>query len=215
MKKLILITYITLTCWIHGCTQPRADNDHETATVKAVGGPCEGCEAVFEYGSKKLSWIDTLPDYTEDGPKMEISGTIYQRDGKTPAANVILYVYHTNQRGHYPTKGDEQGWAKRHGYIRGWIKTDASGKYKFYTLKPAAYPGRKDPAHIHATLKEPTVNEYWIDEYLFEDDPRLTQEERGAQKKRGGAGILKLTKNSNGILMAQRDIILGLNIPDY
>lgn len=215
MKKLTLVAFIVLTCWIHGCTQPHSANDQEASTSKTVGGRCEDCKAVFEYGSKKLSWTDTLPDYQEDGPKMEISGTIYQRDGKTPAPDVILYVYHTNQRGHYPTKGDETGWAKRHGYIRGWIKTDASGKYKFYTLKPAAYPGRKDPAHIHATVKEPTVNEYWIDEYLFEDDPKLTKEERAAQKKRGGSGVLKLTKDPNGILVAQRDIILGLNIPDY
>jgi len=215
MKKLILVVFITLTCWIHGCTQPHASNDQEGSTSKTVGGPCEDCKAVFEYGSKKLSWTDTLPDYQEDGPKMEISGTIYQQDGKTPASDVILYVYHTDQHGHYPTKGDETGWSKRHGYIRGWIKTDANGKYKFYTLKPGAYPGGKNPAHIHATLKEPTINEYWIDEYLFDDDPILTKEERAAQKKRGGAGVLKLTKRADGILVAQRDIILGLNIPDY
>ena len=214
MKKYILIVCITLMCWTSACTQPSSDKDSEI-TTRAVGGPCEDCKAVFEYGSKALSEEVTLPDYLEDGPRMEISGTIYQRDGKTPAAGVILYVYHTNQQGEYPTKGNEKGWAKRHGYIRGWIKTDATGNYKFYTLKPAAYPGRKDPAHIHATIKEPGVSEYWIDEYLFDDDPLLTPEVRRSEKNRGGSGILKLTKNSKGVLVAQRDIILGLNIPEY
>lgn len=104
-----------LTIWIHGCAQPHADN---STNVKIVGGPCEDCKAIFEYGSKKLGSTDRLPDYQVDGPKMEVSGTIYQRDGKTPAADVILYVYHTNQRGIYPTNGDETGWGKRHGYIR-------------------------------------------------------------------------------------------------
>ena len=146
---------------------------------------------------------------------MEVSGTIYQRDGKTPASGVILYIYHTNQEGIYPTKGNEIGWDKRHGYIRGWIKTDANGKYKFYTLRPGAYPGRENPEHIHATIKEPNVSSYWIDEYLFDDDPILTKKEREAQQKRGGNGIIKLTKDSKGILIAHRDIILGQNVPGY
>jgi protocatechuate 3,4-dioxygenase, beta subunit len=50
---------------------------------------------------------------------------------------------------------------------------------------------------------------------LFDDDPILTKEGRNAQKKRGGTGVLKLTKDSNGILIAKRDIILGMNIPGY
>lgn len=208
MTKSLTLTFILFHGWITGFTQPGS-------AEKLVGGPCEGCSAVHEYGSKKLSWFDTLPDYHDTGPKMEVSGTIYKRDGKTPVQNVILYIYHTDQRGEYPTRGNETGWAKRHGYIRGWIKTDAHGKYKFMTLKPAAYPGRQNPAHVHATIKEPGYSEYWIDEFLFDDDPILTNKERTAQKKRGGNGIIKLTRSSNGILIAHRDIILGLNIPDY
>ena len=208
----ILLVIISTLIWIHGCTQPKSQEDK---SARLVGGDCEECEAVFEYGSKKLSWTDTLPDYNDNGPRMEVSGTIYQRDGKTPVAGVILYIYHTDQEGIYPTKGDESGWAKRHGYIRGWIKTDQTGKYKFYTLRPGAYPGRRNPEHIHATIKEPGISAYWIDEYLFEDDPILTKEEKAAQKKRAGNGILKLTKDSNGTLIAHRDIILGLNIPGY
>jgi protocatechuate 3,4-dioxygenase beta subunit len=211
MKRIFLLI-IPVLVWINGCTQPNARKDD---TGRKVGGNCEECEAVFEYGSKELSPTATLPDYNNNGPKMEVRGTIYQRDGKTPAAGVILYIYHTDQEGVYPTKGDETGWAKRHGYIRGWIKTDATGQYKFYTLRPGAYPGRQNPEHIHATVKEPNVSAYWIDEYLFDDDPILTKEERAAQKKRGGDGIIKLTKDSKGILIAHRDIILGKNIPGY
>ena len=212
MKRSLILSLVIAALWIDGCTQPKSSEDQAS---RKVGGECEDREAVFEYASKKLSWIDTLPDYSDDGPKMEVSGTIYQQDGKTPAAGVILYIYHTNQGGNYPTKGNETGWAKRHGYIRGWIKTDQTGKYKFYTLRPGAYPGRRNPEHIHATIKEPDVSAYWIDEYLFDDDPILSKEERNAQKKRGGNGILKLTKDSKGIIIAHRDIILGQNIPGY
>jgi protocatechuate 3,4-dioxygenase beta subunit len=179
-----------------------------------VGGPCEGCEAVFEYGSRTLSPTCTLPDYNSPGPRLEVTGTIFQRDGKTPAEGVILYIYHTDQKGQYPTTGREEGWGKRHGYLRGWIKTDKSGRYTIFTLKPAPYPGREAPAHIHATLKEPSLNAYWIDEFLFDDDPLLTPKERSIQRKRGGNGIHSPVQ-SNGRLILKRDIILGLNIPDY
>ena len=37
------------------------------ANAQRVGGSCEGCEAIFEFGSKKLSWIETLPDFKEPG----------------------------------------------------------------------------------------------------------------------------------------------------
>lgn len=183
--------------------------------AQRVGGSCEGCEALFEYGSKKLASIDTLPDYKDPGPKLEISGIIYQADGKTPAKDVILYIYHTDQKGIYPQKGNETGWAKRHGYLRGWIKTNADGKYKFYTLRPASYPNSRAPQHIHPVIKELTRNEYYIDEYLFTDDPFLDENEKANQQKRGGSGIITLTKKQDGSWVGNRDIILGLNIPNY
>jgi protocatechuate 3,4-dioxygenase beta subunit len=185
------------------------------AHAQRVGGGCEGCEAVFEYGSKKLTSIDTLPAFKESGAKLEISGTIFQVDGKTPARNVILYIYHTDQKGIYPQKGNETGWAKRHGYLRGWIKTNDDGKYKFYTLRPASYPNSRAPQHIHPVIKEPNRNEYYIDEYLFTDDPFLDEKEKANQQKRGGSGIIALTKKQDGTWVGKRDIILGLNIPNY
>lgn len=181
--------------------------------ARLVGGPCEGCEALYEWGDKKLSPVDTLPDFREEGPKLKITGNIYQKDGKTPARNVILYIYHTDQKGVYPTKGDETGWAKRHGYLRGWIKTAEDGRYTFYTLRPGAYPDRAEPAHIHATVKEPGVSEYYLSDYLFDDDP-LLENTSPEGSPRGGSGIVSL-KKGNDVSIAERDIILGLNIPDY
>ena len=72
--------------------------------------------------------MDTLPDFYEQGLKIKVTGTIKQNDGITPAEGVILYIYHTDQAGIYSTKGGETEWAKRHGYIRGRVKTDSNGK---------------------------------------------------------------------------------------
>lgn len=182
---------------------------------KKIGGGCEGCEAIHEspVAFDKLPSSVTLPDYNSGGNKIEISGIVYQRDGKTPAKDVVLYIYHTNEKGVYPTKGNEKGWARRHGYIRGWVKTDANGFYQFYTLRPGAYPSRKDPEHIHLTVKEPDKNEYYLDDYLFADDPLLPA--KRPANPRGGDGVLKLLPPEKNVAHATRHIILGLNIPDY
>ena len=141
---------------------------------------------------EKLSWIDTLPDFNEPGPKMMISGIIYQADGTTPAKDVVLYIYHTDQDGNYSNKKNEKGWASRHGYIRGWMKTNEKGQYKFYTLLPASYPNSTALKHIHPTIKEPGKNEYYIDEFIFDNDPFLTTERRKQPQELRGASRLRL-----------------------
>jgi protocatechuate 3,4-dioxygenase beta subunit len=186
----------------------------KTEVAQRVGGPCEGCEAIFEYGNQKLSSRDTLPDFEKNEPKIKLMGTVFEKDGKTPASNVILYIYHTDRDGIYATKGNETGWGKRHGYIRGWIRTGQTGKYEFLTFRPSAYPGRTEPEHIHITVKESDKNEYYIDDFVFDDDPILSQKERSELENRGGSGISKPILK-DGILTVHRDIILGLNIPNY
>lgn len=179
-----------------------------------VGGGCDGCELMYEGMSKQLSWETTIPNSNEPGEPLEISGIVYRADGKTPAPNVILYAYHTNAQGYYePAAGQTR--ARRHGHLRGWMKTDDKGRYKFRTVKPAAYPGRATPAHIHPVVKEPDKNEYYIDEFRFDNDPLLTKDERAREEQRGGSGIIKLTKNQDGVWVGRRDIVLGRNIPNY
>lgn len=208
MNKFIYILIFLLA--IISC-QSQAKNPNLN---KIVGGPCEGCEAIYEYGDMQLNSTDTLPSFKENEPKIKITGTVYEKDRETPSKNVIIYIYHTNRQGNYETKGDEKGWAKRHGYIRGWIKTGNNGEYAFYTFRPASYPNRLEPEHIHITVKEPTKNEYYIDAYVFDDDPLLTVDKRNRLKKRGGSGIVN-PKFENGIFAIKRDIFLGLNIPNY
>lgn len=106
------------------------------------------------------------------------------------------------------------GWAKRHGFIRGWIKTDNTGKYTFYTFRPGHYPAGTEPEHIHFTVKEPGKNEPYLDDFVFEDDPLLKSRDNKSFRNRGGSGVMKPVIK-DGILNVHRDIILGLNIPNY
>lgn len=154
---------------------------------------------------------DTAPDWREPGTKLRVSGTVFRNDGRTPAADIILYYYHTDATGHYAKRPGQQ---TRHGYIRGWVKTGADGRYSIYTNRPAPYPDRTDPAHIHVIVNEPVLNEYWVDELVFIDDSLLTDVHRGRLENRGGSGILHVSKNTD-IQVAEHDVILGKNIPDY
>lgn len=202
-SSILLFIYITTTfCQVQAQSQNQ------------VGGPCEGCEALLEYGSGILTNTDTLPKYLITEPKLKISGTVFQKDGQTPAKNVILYIYHTNRKGIYEKKGDESGWARRHGHIRGWVKTGEDGKYTFYTFRPASYPNRRAPEHIHITVKEPDKKAYYIDDFMFTDDPLLTNQVKQARKNRGGSGIVSL-ESTGSYFLIKRDIVLGLNIPNY
>lgn len=189
-------------------------SQEKDSVKKRIGGPCDGCEAIYEYGNKDLKSVDTIPGFVIAKDKLKITGTIYKNDGKTPAKDVILYAYHTNEKGVYPKKNTSMGWEKRHGYLRGWIKTDISGKYTLYTFRPASYPNTTIPQHIHITLKEPDKNEYYIDDFYFADDPNLTDRIKNRTNFRGGSGIVKPVI-INSMQVANRDIILGKNIPNY
>lgn len=210
--KILISLFLCLIC----CNENTVDSDLTTQIeFKLIGGPCEGCEAIFEYGSIRLANVDTLPDFVYGRPGLLIKGTIYERGGKKPAEGVILYIHHTNQEGIYPIKGNEEGWGKRHGYLRGWVKTNASGQYKFYTQIPGPYPGRSDPKHIHLTVLEPNGKYYYLEDYLFHGDSLLTEDRINRPKPRGGEGFVIHPVPDNTILVASRDIELGKNVPGY
>jgi protocatechuate 3,4-dioxygenase, beta subunit len=186
-----------------------------TNAAKLVGGGCDGCELMYMGMPNEISSVDTSKGWEEPGQKLLITGKLVQIDGKTPAAGVIIYYWQTDNNGYYSPGEGMSNEAKRHGHIRGWIKTDAGGNYSIYTIKPAPYPNETIPAHIHIAIKEPGINtEYYIDELVFDDDKLLTTAKRKALENRGGSGVLRLIA-ADGLLVAEHDIVLGLNIPNY
>ncbi len=95
------------------------------------------------------------------------------------------------------------------------MKTDQDGRYAIYTIRPGAYPGNDEPAHIHITVKEPNeIREYYLDDFVFDDDKILNSARRKKLENRGGSGILRMVKQDD-LLVGERNIILGLNIPGY
>lgn len=184
-SRLVIVSFITFLFF--GCGQAATSNDSTTpndtpATIKMVAD-------------------------TEPGEPMMISGTVYLPDGKTPAKNAILSVWHTDANGNYIQGGGGAG--ELHPRLHGRMKTGTDGKYEFRSIRPAPYPSNSTPAHIHAHISAPGYPEYPII-YYFEGDKLITDKNRSElNSHRGGTpSIIPLTRNNNGTWVGHRDIIL-------
>ena len=187
----------------------------QSQQLRIVGGPCEGCEALTDDLPNKLSNTDTLPFFAFGDNAYLLTGTVYESKTDKPAADIIIYIYHTNSAGVYLSKPIDSGWSLRHGLRRGWIKTNKDGRYSFYSIRPGSYPNSDEPQHIHMTVKEPNTIPYYLDSVVFTDDPLLTPEKISRLESRGGSGVVTPQLNEDGLMVLNRDIYLGLNIPDY
>jgi protocatechuate 3,4-dioxygenase beta subunit len=181
-----------------------------------VGGPCEGCEAVFQGLPEDLSSVARIAPRDEPGEPMRIEGRVTRADG-APAAGVIVYAYHTDIHGVYPRDERLRGQAAyRHGTLRGWARTDDEGRYRFDTVRPGAYPDSDTPQHVHMHVIEPGLCTYYIDSIVFDDDPRLTADMRSQYDSgRGGPGLVTPRRDEDGTWRVERDIVLGEGIPGY
>ena len=151
-----------------------------------------------------VSWRTVLASAKDEGEPMLISGTVYKPDGKTPAPNTLIYLYHTDMYGIYGRAGQH-----KHGRFRGWMLTDAKGRYEFRSIRPASYPKTTFAAHVHMTVTTADSREDWIDSILFEGDRFISARERAEAGRRGGfQPIVKLEKGGDGVMRAVRDIKL-------
>ncbi|HEV7243278.1 MAG TPA: hypothetical protein VGQ36_28895 [Thermoanaerobaculia bacterium] len=135
---------------------------------------------------------------TEPGERLVLTGTLYRADGRTPAAGVVLLAYHTNVKGIYPRRLTSLG----HGALSGKLRTDQKGRYRIETIRPGGYPDSEAPAHIHLVVQPEGKKEFYVDEVIFDDDPR-TNRFRGQK----GFAVVKLAK-SNGVWTGSHDIVL-------
>lgn len=152
-----------------------------------------------------VAWKTVLATDKDAGEPMIISGTVLMPDGKRPAPNTLIYLYHTDMYGIYGRAGHH-----KHGKYRGWMLTDSEGRYEFRSIRPASYPNSTQSQHVHMTITGLDHKEDWIDSILFEGDKFVTARERETAGRKGGFNpIVKLEKGSNGVMTAKRDIQLS------
>lgn len=174
--------------------------------------PSDNCSVIDETPASVTN-VANIAAKNEPGERIKIKGIVYESDGKTPAKNVIMYFYHTNAKGIYAKHGNEprNSFAWWHGYNRGWLKTNDRGEYEINTIKPAPYPARIEPAHIHCIVKASTQKEcYYIVDFVFKGDTLATEKywysvERNGHPRYGG---VKMRAPVNGVSVGERNVVL-------
>ncbi len=163
--------------------------------------------APFPTAPGNISSVATLVSDNEPGERLIITGIVYKSDRKTPMPHFILYFYQTDATGVY--NHSDRSWMRPR--IHGWVKTDKSGRYEIRTIKPGSYPGSRNPAHIHVIVALPGKQPNWIDDFLFEHDPYLSEPDRKRSLKDNFSHIMKSTKENDGMLRATRNIKLNVD----
>ncbi len=212
MATHLLLSSVCIATGLLSCATNEGSGDGNERVQRSqvkVGGGCDGCELMYEGMPSSIHSSDTTEGWYEDAQKLKVAGRVLRMDGNTPVPDVILYYWHTDAQGIYAQRHAQD--PREHGSLRGWVKSDAQGRYMIHTLRPAPYPEGGLPAHIHVVVKEPDINEYYIDDLVFDDDPLLKRE---GLEERAGSGILRI-RFEEELQVAEKDVILGLNIPDH
>ncbi len=115
------------------------------------------------------------------GERIVVSGRVMGDDGR-PLANTLVEIWQANSAGRYIHVADQHDAPVDANFLgAGRCVTDAEGRYKFYTVKPGAYPWMNHdnawrPAHIHLSLFGPTIATRLITQMFFPADPLLAQD---------------------------------------
>jgi protocatechuate 3,4-dioxygenase beta subunit len=152
-----------------------------------------------------------IPIYDEK-QNLIIAGKVINAETKKPYSGIYMYAYHTDANGLYSKNGKEEGIQKVHGKYHGWCMTDEEGNYEIHSIKPGAYPSRNTPAHIHAWLKIDDDLIFYINDFVFADDPLVNSAYLANMKNKNNPkeldnGVVELSL-SEGKYFGRRDIII-------
>jgi protocatechuate 3,4-dioxygenase beta subunit len=144
----------------------------------------------------------TITEKDEPGERLMVSGKVIGEDGK-PLRGVSVYVYHTDVKGYYSPTNDN-----RNPRLKGYMRTDAQGRYAYSTIRPGHYPNQRIPAHIHYVVNADGYKER-VFEILFEGDEFIEARMRERAAEEGSAfSIRPLSKDQQGIWQCTQDIKL-------
>ncbi|MBL7764567.1 MAG: hypothetical protein JNJ58_00605 [Chitinophagaceae bacterium] len=198
-RKFILVAILVGFMTIDLYAQEKINALPSYGDVKILGDICEAVSGMQVNMPSQIKSSDTNLSGKIQGQKILISGTVYQQDRMSPAAEVILYYWIEDETTPY----------------RGWIKTDPEGHYSIFTHRPRHTKHLKIPAAIHLAVQEPDpLISYCLDDLIFEDDVYLSSDYRKHLKNIGGSGLLKVIIPGD-IQFIHHDVILGLNVKNY
>ncbi|MDI3308727.1 MAG: protocatechuate 3,4-dioxygenase subunit beta [Acetobacteraceae bacterium] len=110
------------------------------------------------------------------GSLIHISGRVLDEDGR-PVVHAIIELWQANAAGRYFNPLDQRDAPLDPNFIgNGRCRTDAEGRYGFFTIKPGAYPvpdsGRWwRPPHVHFSVLGPGSLSRLVTQMYFPGDP--------------------------------------------
>jgi protocatechuate 3,4-dioxygenase beta subunit len=110
------------------------------------------------------------------GERIVVHGKVTNEKGR-PIPNTLLEIWQANSAGRYVHKIDQHNAPLDPNFLgTGRCITDTEGNYKFYTIKPGAYPWGNHPNawrpnHIHFSLFGNDISSRLITQMYFPGDP--------------------------------------------
>ena len=161
----------TLSTALRAPTRPPIRAPH---TPTELGGPVYGHESVAPGDSDLTTGHAGAPI----GERILVTGRVLDEDGR-PVPHTLVEIWQANAAGRYRHPNDRHDAPLDPGFTgAGRAVTDASGAYRFTTIKPGAYPWRNHhnawrPAHIHFSLLGPSFLARLVTQMYFPGDPLL------------------------------------------
>jgi protocatechuate 3,4-dioxygenase beta subunit len=114
-----------------------------------------------------------------------------------------VYAYHTDAGGLYARDGSVMP------RLRGWMVTDAAGRYELSSIRPAPYPSRSIPAHVHFNAWGAGYPRQWFAQMEFEGDRLVTDERMEQSRRLGRFGMVRRLRRRDGVWRCTFDLRLG------
>jgi len=141
----------------------------------------------------------------EPGERLVFEGRVLDYGGR-PLAKAAVVAYHTDSEGLYNPPDS----ATRVPRLRGVAVTDGEGRFRFETIRPAAYPNASEPAHLHVSVLAPAHHPRFL-EIWFEGDPLIGARQRERASGNSNLVIATLRRGESGAHHFEHDIRLEGN----
>jgi protocatechuate 3,4-dioxygenase beta subunit len=145
-------------------------------SLSELTGPVFGQDALGELDNDLTK--NGRKDGEPLGERIIVSGKVVDELGR-PQPNMLVEVWQANAAGRYVHKVDQHNAPLDPNFFGGGrCVTDDQGVYRFYSVKPGAYPWGNHPNawrpnHIHFSLFGPSICTRLVTQMYFPGDPLL------------------------------------------
>jgi protocatechuate 3,4-dioxygenase, beta subunit len=115
------------------------------------------------------------------GERIIVTGRVLDSDGR-PVPDTLVEIWQANASGRYAHRVDDHAAPLDPNFDgAGRCMSDSTGRYRFVTVKPGAYPWRNHlnawrPAHIHFSVFGRAFTQRLVTQMYFPGDPLFAQD---------------------------------------